>query len=875
LWNPLRLFIPLNNERLCTQHAAEGPTVKLPISSWRLFLAFLGLKLRASSPLPRKRRLFTEGLEERRVLATSITLSAVGSLSEDGDTIEVTVARTGTDTSPISVGLQYTGDVDSSDFVSFPASVSLTGSSATFTIAAFDDVYAEGDEDFSLEVNLSGLSNYSTNSLFLTIADNDGGSSGSGSGGGGSSGSGGGGGGEESGSGSGGGGGGEESGSGSGGGGGGQESGSGSGGGGGGEESGSGSGGGGGGGESGSGSGGGSGGGGEESGSGSGGGGGGEESGSGSGGGGGGEESGSGSGGGGGGEESGSGSGGGGGGEESGSGSGGGGGGEESGSGSGGGGGGEESGCGSGGGSGGEESGCGCGSESGSGSASGSGSPASVHEGETYTEATPAAEIRDKCGHLITTLQYWEYNWGDGSSDIYYPGDLSSHVYADDHTPGTSSDTYTVTARAYYWNGQTKSFSREVTVHNVAPSGSDDTAITNEDTLIHINVLANDSDVSHPDFHVLSVFSVSGGIGSVSVVDNVVRYDPRGRFDYLKEGEEATDSFTYQLIDDDNGQTEVAVTVTITGKRERYFAMITGGSSASEEGSAGSQSTSAGSFNVHLTLPTGQSIPAGQTIEIGYYLVSPDDDRLSDPDAASANDVVENSGTVAFTGESREASFSVTPIQDFQVEPDENIWFAIAPTENDDYEIVVDSAGIDSIKLRDDEWRWADETKHTKTSPSYQMTINDHVPGADKMPYSYQFDWRGGWIGFENHGEYKVYDGLIVEDSFSVNGLGAIAFNLDPSTGEISEDALARNGTNAVIENGPASMAISDKSITYDNDPSKRTHTVSVIFEVYVGAQGTWQIELSTGVYSFQKSQNYGMKALYQEAIVLVAKKGN
>ncbi|SLN24684.1 Hemolysin, chromosomal [Falsiruegeria litorea R37] len=89
---------------------------------------------------------------------------------------------------------------------------------------------------------------------------------------------------------------------------------------------------------------------------------------------------------------------------------------------------------------------------------------------------------------------------------------------------------------------------------NDAPTLGADTATVNEDAVIDIDVLANDTDTDTSD--ILTVTSVTDGAhGTVTLNDNgTVRYAPAADF-------YGTDSFTYTVSD---GQTTVTETVTVT-----------------------------------------------------------------------------------------------------------------------------------------------------------------------------------------------------------------------------------------------------------------------------------------------------------------------
>jgi VCBS repeat-containing protein len=105
---------------------------------------------------------------------------------------------------------------------------------------------------------------------------------------------------------------------------------------------------------------------------------------------------------------------------------------------------------------------------------------------------------------------------------------------------------------------------------NNNPYAVADTAETNEDASVLIDVLANDFDPDQTIFgkattlSIASVGPTSEG-GTATIRSGKVRYDPGDAFDFLGTGETATDTFKYTIRDGKGGSWTSSVMVTITG----------------------------------------------------------------------------------------------------------------------------------------------------------------------------------------------------------------------------------------------------------------------------------------------------------------------
>ncbi len=199
-------------------------------------------------------------------------------------------------------------------------------------------------------------------------------------------------------------------------------------------------------------------------------------------------------------------------------------------------------------------------------------------------------------------------------------------ITIDSGTPGSGNGTvnFTVapnttgTARV----GTLTVAGRNVTItQDAAAQANDDTATTNEDTAVDINVLTNDSD---PDGDVLTVTAASDPANGTTAInpDKTVKYTPDLNFN-------GSDSFTY-TIDDGHGGTDTAtVNVTVNGVNDAPVFTINLLSQTVQYSDAISTVTVSVSDvddpTSSLTLTILSSIPAGLTVTptgVGSFTIS-------------------------------------------------------------------------------------------------------------------------------------------------------------------------------------------------------------------------------------------------------------
>ncbi|GAB3325352.1 hypothetical protein GCM10027355_27350 [Haloplanus salinarum] len=136
-------------------------------------------------------------------------------------------------------------------------------------------------------------------------------------------------------------------------------------------------------------------------------------------------------------------------------------------------------------------------------------------------------------------------------------------------------------------NGGTDTATLNVTVApvNDAPTANDDTATTDENSLLTVDdgdgadLLELSTDVEGDSLSLGAVDGESFASGSMVTLDSGATvtvdsdgswvYDPNGQFGSLGAGQTATDSFTYTVDDGNGGTDQGTITVTLTGVVER------------------------------------------------------------------------------------------------------------------------------------------------------------------------------------------------------------------------------------------------------------------------------------------------------------------
>ncbi len=123
---------------------------------------------------------------------------------------------------------------------------------------------------------------------------------------------------------------------------------------------------------------------------------------------------------------------------------------------------------------------------------------------------------------------------------------------------GGSNGVYTVTVTATDAGGLSTTQTFSWTVTNPGPVAVNDTATTNEDTAVLIDVLPNDSD---PDGDPITLIAAAATVGQATVVGNQVNYAPPANFN-------GTATITYTISDGEGGTATATITVTVTPEND-------------------------------------------------------------------------------------------------------------------------------------------------------------------------------------------------------------------------------------------------------------------------------------------------------------------
>ncbi|MEL4897155.1 Ig-like domain-containing protein [Crocosphaera sp. Alani8] len=147
------------------------------------------------------------------------------------------------------------------------------------------------------------------------------------------------------------------------------------------------------------------------------------------------------------------------------------------------------------------------------------------------------------------------------------------------------TETFTYTIKDPSGATRTANISVNIEGVNDDPEAKNDTATTDENTLISIDVLGNDVDLDLGDTKTIKSIDGSNIGGKIFIVNNRIQYDPRGIFDYLQTGETVNETFTYVMEDSQGVESEASVTVSVFGLNDSPVLNISNNPTLDQDGS--------------------------------------------------------------------------------------------------------------------------------------------------------------------------------------------------------------------------------------------------------------------------------------------------
>ncbi|MEX2468221.1 MAG: Ig-like domain-containing protein [Pseudohongiellaceae bacterium] len=112
-----------------------------------------------------------------------------------------------------------------------------------------------------------------------------------------------------------------------------------------------------------------------------------------------------------------------------------------------------------------------------------------------------------------------------------------------------------------------------ITGSNDGPVANVDSGNTEENTVLSVDVLANDTDVDTSDTHTVDKATIASGLGAVAIVDNQIEWSPRSDYDYLAVGESAQVVIDYTMSDNHSSEASSILTITVTGSNDAPIAV--------------------------------------------------------------------------------------------------------------------------------------------------------------------------------------------------------------------------------------------------------------------------------------------------------------
>ena len=153
----------------------------------------------------------------------------------------------------------------------------------------------------------------------------------------------------------------------------------------------------------------------------------------------------------------------------------------------------------------------------------------------------------------------------DATGGVWYsPGSAFDYLSVGEK----ATDTFKYTVADALGDTSTSTVTVTVTGVNLPPVAQPDSAATDAQHGVWLNLTGNDSDPNRDDTISVTALNLSGTNGTATLnasAPNGAWYSPGTAFDYLSAGETATDQFSYTITDNHGATATATATVTVTG----------------------------------------------------------------------------------------------------------------------------------------------------------------------------------------------------------------------------------------------------------------------------------------------------------------------
>ncbi|MEM7455662.1 MAG: Ig-like domain-containing protein [Planctomycetota bacterium] len=349
-----------------------------------------------------------------------------------------------------------------------------------------------------------------------------------------------------------------------------------------------------------------------------------------------------------------------------------------------------------------------------------------------------------------------------------------------------------------------------VTGENDQPVANPDSGITDEDTAVSYDVIANDTDIDVPDTLTLANASIVSGSGTISLAGNRIQYDPSAHYNTLASGETATVVISYEVADSNGATDTETLTVTVQGRNDAPIASDVA-AVTDEESAIGTNLLSATSDVdatdvLTITSIGGTAVTSGDTVTLasgatltvltgGNVIYDPNGVYDTLPQGGIALDSFDFTVSDS-NGASATASMDITIVG-----------LNEAPVANDDTVETTFGRPVTYNVLANDNDPNGDSLTVTIVTPPSSGTAVVNADGTITYPPPRTFT---GSVSIE----YRIDDGLGGSDTATLNIEVADTFAFD-SFNNFSET----ESTSAPVFDAPAPATISREVFTLARDP--------------------------------------------------------